>query len=81
MIKSTRGQIIIFLVIYVILITIGLVLLNITDRDKIDLVISELKDEKSLQLRKTIEFKSQSLDAYAFDYTYWNEMVDFIDKK
>ncbi len=81
MIKSTRGQIIIFLVIYVLIITIGFILLNKTDRDKIDLVISELTNEKSLQLRKTIEFKSKALNAYTFDYTYWDEMVDFIQNR
>ena len=81
MIKSTRGQIIIFLVIYVIIVTFGFILLNKTERDKIDLVISELKEEKYLQLKKTIEFKSKALNAYTFDYTYWDEMVNFIKNR
>lgn len=81
MIRSTRGQILFFLVIYVIIITIGFILLNKTDRDNIDLVISEFKEEKSLLLKKTIEFKSKNLNAYTYDYTYWDEMVNFINSK
>ncbi len=79
MIRSTRGQIILILVIYVLSSTFGLYQFYKYDRNKISVVFSELKLEKANLLSKTIEFKSQNLKAYSFDYTYWDEMVNFIE--
>jgi PAS domain S-box-containing protein len=41
-------------------------------------LIEGMKEEKVVLLEKTIEFKSKNLIAYSYDYTYWDEMVEFI---
>ncbi|MBF0224988.1 MAG: hypothetical protein HQK76_05990 [Desulfobacterales bacterium] len=43
--------------------------------------LENLKAEKNLLLKKTITIKGQRLNDLVFDYTYWDEMVDFVRTK
>ncbi|MCX7661486.1 MAG: hypothetical protein N2Z79_02235, partial [Candidatus Omnitrophica bacterium] len=42
------------------------------------LFLQQKKEEHSLIFDKIIKLKSSSLINYAYDYTYWDEMVNFV---
>jgi PAS domain S-box-containing protein len=48
---------------------------------RIYLLFKQSTEEKSVYFDKLIKLKGASLEALAFDYTYWDEMVDFILNK
>lgn len=51
------------------------------DSNRVRKVMESEKIYHDALLKKIIDFKSQSLIAYTNDYTYWDEMVNFIYKK
>ncbi len=49
-----------------------------TEKDKILYRLREVKNEKTILLEKASDVLSKSLYNYAYDYTYWDEMVNFV---
>ncbi|MDP2671062.1 MAG: ATP-binding protein [bacterium] len=47
----------------------------------IDLLFESRQEEKEVLFDNIIKLKSSSLSAYAYDYTYWDEMVEFVEGK
>jgi PAS domain S-box-containing protein len=78
MIKTTRFQIALILCLFCFSIFIGFILLKRSNDEKIDALVSEMRTEKAVLLDRIIDFKSKSLLDFSFDYTYWDEMVDFV---
>jgi PAS domain S-box-containing protein len=78
MIRTTRDQLAVILGLFCITVFLGLYQVKRSDEVKINLLINEKNSEKANILEKTINFKTENLLAYASDYTYWDEMVDFI---
>jgi len=78
MFRSTRNQIVLFLSLFCVAVVVGYYLFWQSNSNEYKYLIEGMKDEKVVQLEKTIEFKSKNLIAYSYDYTYWDEMVEFI---
>ena len=78
MIRATRDQLAFILGIFCITVFFGLYQIRKSDQFKINLLIDEKKLEKANILERTINFKSENLLAYTIDYTYWDEMVEYI---
>lgn len=78
MIRTTRFQIALILCFFCFSITIGFILLQRSNDEKIDTLITEMRTEKSILLDRIINFKSKNLLSFTFDYTYWDEMVAFV---
>ncbi|MBM3248053.1 MAG: hypothetical protein FJZ10_01310 [Candidatus Omnitrophica bacterium] len=48
---------------------------------KASLIYEAETKENSIAIEGILKLKSSSLEGYAYDYTYWDEMVDLINKK
>lgn len=67
------------LIISVVLIFIALIYyFNKTEEKKFIYRLKEVKNEKTLLLEKATDLLSKSLYNFAFDYTYWDDMVNFV---
>ena len=60
-----------------------LFLFNKKERDllKIQNFLTNFKQERISWFNKVVELKSSNLESFAFDYTYWDEMVKFVQTK
>jgi PAS domain S-box-containing protein len=81
MFLSTRNQIALFLGLFFAVICIGYYIFWKSNAIENQSIIEGMKDDKILLLEKTIKFKSKNLLTYSYDYTYWDEMVAFINEK
>ena len=52
-----------------------------TENDKTKILIESHQSTQSNSLNNIIKFKSELLHKVVFDYTYWDEFVDFIQSK
>jgi signal transduction histidine kinase/DNA-binding response OmpR family regulator len=53
--------------------------LQIGDRRQAATMMAKLRDDKSVVAENIVELRGQVLATFAFDYTYWDEMVDFVE--
>lgn len=73
-----RQKITLLIISIVSVFTIAVMYFGKTEKDKILFRLKELKNEKTVLLEKASEVLSKSLYNYAYDYTYWDEMVNFV---
>lgn len=67
---------------FLILVTaIGLVFLRISENGKIAILRNDFKTQKEGLFEKIVELKGSSLRSFAFDYTYWDELVNYIKEE
>lgn len=78
MFRNTQNKIILLVTLIALVMIAGLFLLRDSDENKLKMLLSERKKEYALLLDNVIDFKSKSLQTLAYDYTYWDEMVDFV---
>ncbi|HEX3037319.1 MAG TPA: response regulator [Thermodesulfobacteriota bacterium] len=57
---------------------IGTVFLKNLHRNQAELVVQDKEREKNELYDKLVKLKGESLETLAFDYTFWDEMVDFL---
>jgi signal transduction histidine kinase/CheY-like chemotaxis protein len=48
------------------------------DKSELEFLISNTKSEKDTLLYKAVNVKSSSLTSFAYDYSYWDDLIDFI---
>ncbi|MFZ2632045.1 MAG: PAS domain S-box protein [Desulfosalsimonadaceae bacterium] len=48
-------------------------------RTNVDLVLANRRQESQLLLGKLIELKGKSLESFCYDYTFWDDMVTFVE--
>ncbi len=51
------------------------------ERERMKLLLGKELEQNSLLAQRVIDFKAKSLVDFAYDYTYWDDMVDFIRDK
>ncbi|HPN38019.1 MAG TPA: PAS domain S-box protein [Melioribacteraceae bacterium] len=73
-----RQKITLLIISIVSVFTIVILYFGKTEKDKILFRLKELKNEKTILLEKASDVLSKSLYNYAYDYTYWDEMVNFV---
>lgn len=84
MFRNTQNKIIILVTLIALVMIVGLYSLRQSEKNKIDTLMLDRQEEYAVLLDKVIDFKSNSLQTLAYDYTFWDEMVDFVksgDKK
>jgi PAS domain S-box-containing protein len=59
---------------------IGIILFKTSEDEKISNLYKERKKEIVASFNRTIESAGKSLAIYAYDYTIWDEMIDFVNK-
>ncbi|MFA5114729.1 MAG: ATP-binding protein [Candidatus Omnitrophota bacterium] len=75
---KVQRKIILLLVLLSAIFIAGRYLYQLSENKKAELIFKEDRDEKNTYLSKIVELKGLNLQALAFDYTYWDEMVNFI---
>lgn len=80
MLGNVKYKILILLVLLISVIIAGIYYVNSSEQKKLTLMMQEQAKEKEQSLEKVIEFKSRSLSVFSYDYTSWDEMVNFIRK-
>jgi signal transduction histidine kinase len=77
MIRSIQNRIILLVALVWLLLVFGIVLIQRFDHQRLEAMLKNKSTEKALLLDHVIDFKSSSLRDFAFDNTYWDDMVAF----
>jgi len=75
---KTRTRIILLLVALTIAFSVLLATFKIQSMQRADRTFSELARERESSFDEILALRGRSLESYAFDYTTWDEMVDFV---
>jgi signal transduction histidine kinase/ActR/RegA family two-component response regulator len=59
----------------------GLLSLRNSETRNISMLLKDRVSEKDTIIRKVIELKSKTLLTYVYDYSYWDEMLEFLKTK
>lgn len=81
MLNKTQYKIILLISVFALILIFGLYQVRESEQHKIDLLLTNGQSEKGLLIDKILEFKSSSLKTFVYDYTYWDEMVSFIETR
>ncbi|HSP89059.1 MAG TPA: CHASE4 domain-containing protein, partial [Ignavibacteriaceae bacterium] len=60
---------------------IGITFFKISEDAKIETLYKEREEETRTSFQKNIESTGKSLEVYAYDYSYWDELIEFINKE
>jgi len=77
MIRNIQNRIILLIALIAICIIAGIFISRYLGRQRVESMLDKKKTEAAGFLTKVIDFKSRSLKNFAYDYTFWDEMVDF----
>lgn len=61
-----------------ILFVVGLILLWNIEKNKIELLLEDRQKERKYLFEITIELLGRNLEQFAFDYSFWDDMCDFV---
>ncbi|MDD5766436.1 MAG: CHASE4 domain-containing protein [Candidatus Marinimicrobia bacterium] len=73
-----RIKILLLLCILTVLFTVWIHLSGVYESRELDKFLTTFRVEKEIGFTKSIESYGNSLSTYAFDYTYWDEMLNFV---
>jgi signal transduction histidine kinase len=79
MLHKTQTRLVLVLLIAIGVLAFGLVLYQRAERARIHRFFLQRVQEENSTLDKLLELKGASLQMFAFDYTYWDEMVHCIE--
>lgn len=74
---SIRTKVFALISVIVVLFISSFFYLQLSEEKKIDLLIKERERENELSLQKTVISVGKSLELFAYDYSYWDEMLNF----
>lgn len=78
MFNRTRDKFILMVAFVTLILLSGLHLIRKSDEDKIALVMQSHQKEKEDLFERIVDIQSKSVRNFVYDYTYWDEMVDFV---
>ena len=76
---KVQTKIILVLCFVVAVFMVGFLIFNQRESEKADLIFQQVERQKKAFFDKLVELKGGSLETLAFDYTYWDEMVNFVE--
>ncbi len=76
--NSVQSRIILLISILVIVFLAGIYLQNNSESKRLELLLKNEEDQKNILLQNTIELQGKSLQVFAYDYTYWDELLNFV---
>lgn len=78
MYRSTQNRIISLIAIIGVAMVLGIFISLRLERGRMKLLLEQELEDNSVLTQQVIDFKARSLVDFAYDYTYWDEMVNFI---
>ncbi|MCX7918178.1 MAG: HD domain-containing protein [bacterium] len=76
-----RKRLIVLILSTTILFLIALLVMNFAEQERRDLLFNDFVASREQFFDKVLMLKSASLATFAYDYTYWDEMVTFVEKE
>lgn len=77
MIRSIQHRIILLIAFIGVAMVVGILMSRRLESQRIESLLEKKKSESSILLGRVVDFKSKSLQDFVFDYTYWDDMVNF----
>ncbi len=78
MIRSIQNRISLLIAMIGVCMVAGIFITRVLDHQRIDSLLERKKTEGSKFLTHVVDFKSKSLSGFTYDYTFWDEMVNFV---
>ncbi|MGE5399675.1 MAG: ATP-binding protein [Ignavibacteriales bacterium] len=78
--KQVRYRIIAFLVLIFIIFLAGMITIQTSELRKVSSLIEQTKRERNLLLGKVIGLQGKGLESYVYDYSFWDDMLKFVNK-
>lgn len=79
-IKKIRTKLVLMILVIVFIFSVAIILFRQSELTRLNKFLNENAREKSVFFEKILELKSSSIRNFAFDYTFYDEMVSFINK-
>jgi diguanylate cyclase (GGDEF)-like protein/PAS domain S-box-containing protein len=76
--NKIQTKLILLLCLVILAFIVVLLVINNFEKDRAELLFHEQFASKELFFDKLVKLKQSSMEGYAYDYTYWDEMVDFV---
>lgn len=73
---QTRLILLVFLLVAMFIV--GLIFLKYSEREKVSSIFRDKEQEKIMLFDKIVKLKGSSLEMFAYDYTFWDEMISFV---
>jgi len=80
MLHRTQTRLTLLLVVAAVAVVVGLVLFQGSERSRMRRFFAQREQEENVTFDKLLELKGGPLEMFAYDYTYWDEMVRCIEK-
>ncbi|MFA6127289.1 MAG: ATP-binding protein [Bacteroidales bacterium] len=81
MIRSIQNRIFLLIALIAVSMVVGIILSRVVERGHIQSMLDKKKTESAVLLARVVDFKSRSLRDFAYDYTYWDDMVNYTRTK
>ncbi|MFB3895535.1 MAG: PAS domain S-box protein [bacterium] len=76
--NKIQTRLILLLCFIILIFIVVLLLINNFEKHRVELLVQEQSKSKELFFNKIITLKESSLANFAYDYSYWDEMVSFV---
>ncbi|MDP8264816.1 MAG: ATP-binding protein [Candidatus Aceula lacicola] len=74
-------KLVLFLLLTIVFFSVGLFFIDQIQQKEFFTILEDRKEHTTYFFNEIFNLKGNSLDAISFDYTYWDEMVDLIERK
>ncbi|HEX2960852.1 MAG TPA: ATP-binding protein [Ignavibacteriales bacterium] len=78
--KQVRYRIIFFIALIYVLFLAGMILIQNAELRKVSSLIEQTRQERNVLLGKVIGLQGKGLESYVYDYSYWDDMLRFVNK-
>ncbi len=80
MLNRTQTRLVLLLIAAAVAVVVGLLLFQGSERSRMRRFFAQREQEENSTFDKLLELKGAALEMFAYDYTYWDEMVRCIEK-
>ncbi|MCU7495699.1 MAG: hypothetical protein HF314_17565 [Ignavibacteria bacterium] len=78
--KQVRYRIIFFIALIYIVFLAGMVVIQHSELRRVSSLIEQTRQERNLLLGKVIGLQGKGLESYVYDYSYWDDMLKFVNR-
>ncbi|MCU7492636.1 MAG: hypothetical protein HF312_20535 [Ignavibacteria bacterium] len=78
--KQVRYRIIFFIALIYVVFLAGMILYQTSELSKVSSLIEQTRREQYVLLGKVIGLQGKGLESYVYDYSYWDDMLRFVNK-
>jgi PAS domain S-box-containing protein len=76
---NVQTRLLLLLAVMIALLLAGMALFRHSETERVDMTLAEQEQSRKMLLRKIIDLKSDAPRTMAYDYTFWDDMVSFVN--